>query len=108
MSREMIISEKNKTQLVVSPKQPTLNYKEYTKSVHPSNGSVLANSIEIIESKLLFSLIQSNLIEKLYWYCNRYPPKNVSDSFFFNIDDVTIDNQLIDPKYMIHILDIDI
>ncbi len=41
-----------------------------------------------------FSLI---CIDKLYWYSNATPPKNVPDAFFFNVDDVRVH-----IKYLIH------
>lgn len=48
----------------------------------------LQKSIEIIKGKqILFSL---KCLDRLYWYCNSDPPKNVPDSFFFNIDPVLV------------------
>ena len=44
---------------------------------HSQEAAVLDASIEIIK-------------DKLYWYCNRYPPKNVARSFFFNIDEILV------------------
>lgn len=39
-------------------------------------------------SKVTTSYKQS--LDRLYWYCNEDPPKNVPDSFFFNVDQVLV------------------
>jgi hypothetical protein len=59
--------------------QPKKAMKELQATFKPSisQSSVISNSIEVIKGKL-------------YWYCNRYPPKNVPESFFFNIDEVRL------------------
>ena len=59
----------------------------YSKSIskeHKAN-PVLQNSIEIIQGKICRD---EQSLDKLYWYCNKLPPKNIADSFFFNIDEV--------------------
>eukprot|EP00347_Sterkiella_histriomuscorum_P017625 403348622 len=43
------------------------------------------------QGQYIFLFTQQNL-DKLYWYCNRFPPKNISNSFFFNIDEILIYN----------------
>ena len=39
--------------------------------------TVLRDSIEIIPGRL-------------YWYCNKYPPRNQPNSYFFNIDEILV------------------
>lgn len=47
---------------------------------------VINKSIEIIKGKIYST--QNITIGRLYWYANDIPPKNVHDSYFFNVDDV--------------------
>jgi cell division cycle 14 len=46
-----------------------------------------SKAIEIIKGKLHILVI---CVGRLYWYCNADPPKNVPESFFFNIDSVLV------------------
>ncbi len=43
----------------------------------------LAKSIEIIKGNNIKVVY---ILDRLYWYCNDDPPKNVPESFFFNVD----------------------
>ena len=47
---------------------------------------VMKNCIEIIKGNNMKAI---HLTDKLYWYCNKLPPKNIADSFFFNVDEVS-------------------
>ena len=54
---------------------------------------VLNNSVQIVKGKL-----SADSSDKLYWYCNKNPPKNVPNSYFFNIDNVSHFSDLLFPR----------
>ena len=49
----------------------------------------ILKSVEIIKGKVI-TRPNGTFLDRLYWYCNQEPPKNVADSFFFNVDNVLV------------------
>ena len=80
-AQQMYQSALNKPHVQLPVRKYDIQPKENLQA-HLEKGKDYLQSEEVISQSIEI------LPDKLFWYCNKNPPKNVPRSFFFNIDSV--------------------